>query len=97
MSATMPGVRIWQPADGSEIGVEDNVLLLGLEHVNVQGPKRPLSIGGHWHAYATPANNEVEICYRVVPEEEVGSAEKWGGARMEEEEEVTGQHAFGTR
>ena len=22
-------------------------------------------MGGHWHAYATPNNQEVEICYKV--------------------------------
>ena len=28
-------------------------------------------MGGHWHAYATPNNQEVEICYKVERLDEV--------------------------
>ena len=31
----------------------------------------PMWMGGHWHAYATPNNQEVEICYKVERLDEV--------------------------
>ena len=103
MSATMPALAIEWPPPNATIAGENAVLVLGLRHVHVR-PEAAMWMGGHWHAYATVANQEVEICFKLERLDEEDSPHAWGawgGARGEElgtlSPDDTGSQPFGTR